>query len=246
MNLRMADSIYPGNLPDGYDAYLTYADGHWATDAAVRAKFPGKPIVTLTVFGGATVADGCDIEAGDLTVAEGAEWASWRLATAPTEKPVLYASASRVADLIAELAGLGIDRSRVRILSAHYAGPHICGPGACAYPAADGTQWTDAAAGLNGSLIDESLLAPGFFGTPKPVTQPNWEAIVANVPTVKKGSTGQPVRNWQGLCGARDHPVKVDGTFGPATLSATLAVQRALGVTVDGLVGPKTWGAALA
>jgi peptidoglycan hydrolase-like protein with peptidoglycan-binding domain len=241
----MADSIYPANLPDGYDCYLGYADGKWPTAAALRARFPGTPVISLTVAGGATVADGCDIEAGDLTVVEGAEWASWRLATAPTEKPALYASASRVAGLIAELASLGVGRNKVRILSAHYAGAHVCGPGACAYPQADGTQWTDQAAGLNGSMIDASLLAPGFFGTPKPVTPPTWEAIVANVPTVKKGSTGQPVRNWQGLCGARDHAVKVDGNFGPATQSATLAVQRALGVTADGLVGPKTWAAAL-
>jgi peptidoglycan hydrolase-like protein with peptidoglycan-binding domain len=244
--LRMADSIFVDNLPAGYDCYLGYADGKWPTAAALRAKFPGKPVISLTVFGGATVADGCDIEAGDLTTVEGAEWASWRLATAPAEKPVLYASASRVADLITELAGLGIDRSRVRILSAHYAGSHICGPGACSFPAADGTQWTDAAEGLHGSQVDESLLSAGFLGAvPQPAPQPTWEAIVALVPAVKLSDTGQGVKNWQGLCGAHGHPVAIDGDFGEKTHVATLAVQKAAGVTADGLVGPKTWTAAL-
>ena len=87
--------------------------------------------------------------------------------------------------------------------------------------------------------------APG--PQPQPQPQPTtWEAIVANVPVISKGSTGQAVRNWQGLLIARGHMLAADGNFGLQTEAATLSTQRALGVAVDGSVGPVTWKAVLA
>ena len=165
MTMIMADSIVPENLPGTYPAYLAYADGDWPTAPKVRAMFPSARLLTMTVLGGQEVADGCDCEAGDLTPAQAAAWVRQRLA-AGAWRPVVYESASTMADVLAELARLGIARAQVRLLSAHYGqGEHICGPGACQYPAADGTQWSSTAAGLGGSLIDMSILLDDFFGT---------------------------------------------------------------------------------
>ena len=167
MTLTMADSIYPDNLPGGYDAYLGYVDGAWPTAALLPAKFPGKHTVSLTVKGGSAVADGCDVENGDLSPQSGAEWVAQELA-ARGGRPVEYASAGSMAAVLAELTARKIARSRVRLLSAHYGiGKHICHPATCPVPVPmDGTQWTDSAPGVNGSRIDASLLLPDFFGTP--------------------------------------------------------------------------------
>ena len=89
--------------------------------------------------------------------------------------------------LVTALGGAGISRAEVRLWSAHYGqGKHICGPGTCGYPAADGTQWTDTAPGRNGSEIDESLLKDGFFGGSVSLTGPehwdaaDWQAVSAH------------------------------------------------------------------
>lgn len=66
--------------------------------------------------------------------------------------------------------------------------------------------------------------------------------------TIKLGSKGEAVRNWQSLLG-----IKSDGSFGPVTQSATVAYQTKWNqenpdktpLTVDGIVGPKTWETAM-
>jgi peptidoglycan hydrolase-like protein with peptidoglycan-binding domain len=60
-------------------------------------------------------------------------------------------------------------------------------------------------------------------------------------PVVKRGKKVFPVRPLQQLLRARDHPVVVDGDFGPQTESAVKAFQQSRGLTVDGIVGPQTW-----
>lgn len=59
-------------------------------------------------------------------------------------------------------------------------------------------------------------------------------------PTIKQGSKGDAVKEWQGIIGA-----KADGNFGPGTHTATVAWQKGHGLTGDGVVGSKTWAAAL-
>lgn len=59
-------------------------------------------------------------------------------------------------------------------------------------------------------------------------------------PTIKQGSKGDAVKEWQGIIGA-----KADGNFGPGTHTATVTWQKGRGLTADGVVGPKTWAAAL-
>lgn len=171
--IPMADSITPANLPGTYPAYLGYVDGRWPTAPAVRAAHPSARLVTLTVKGAmpsSLAADGCDCEAGDLTVAAAIEWTAMKCATWPSVRPVIYANISTMVDVLAGLPSRSIPRARVRLLSAHYGvGEHICGPATCKYPgvttAMDGTQWTDTAPGLHGSQIDLSTLNDDFFGT---------------------------------------------------------------------------------
>lgn len=58
-------------------------------------------------------------------------------------------------------------------------------------------------------------------------------------PTLRRGSSGEAVREWQRIVG-----VVSDGQFGPVTEAATKAWQTARGLKADGIVGPVTWGAA--
>jgi peptidoglycan hydrolase-like protein with peptidoglycan-binding domain len=60
-------------------------------------------------------------------------------------------------------------------------------------------------------------------------------------PTIRQGSTGESVKAWQAVIGAKP----VDGIFGPATAGLTKKYQADNGLTVDGVVGPASWGAAL-
>jgi peptidoglycan hydrolase-like protein with peptidoglycan-binding domain len=50
-----------------------------------------------------------------------------------------------------------------------------------------------------------------------------------------------PVRSLQQLLRARNHPVAVDGIFGPNTEAAVKAFQQSAGLAADGIVGPLTW-----
>jgi len=65
-------------------------------------------------------------------------------------------------------------------------------------------------------------------------------------PTVRQGSTGAPVLQWQGVLAASGLPLDIDGNFGPQTASLTKQWQTAHGLTADGVVGPNTWKQALA
>jgi peptidoglycan hydrolase-like protein with peptidoglycan-binding domain len=60
-------------------------------------------------------------------------------------------------------------------------------------------------------------------------------------PLVRRGEQVFPVRPLQQLLRARNHPVAVDGIFGPLTESAVKAFQQSKGLAADGIVGPNTW-----
>jgi hypothetical protein len=166
MTLRMADSVTVANLPlKGYDAYAGYTSGLFTTFPALQELLAELGVHLLSIaIDAAHDADCLDIEARDATNAQAPGWVM-RQQKRGEPQPVVYTSASNAAALIATLREHGIARSQYRLWSAHYGhGKHICGPGQCQYPQADGTQWTDSAPGNGGSKIDESLLAAGFFG----------------------------------------------------------------------------------
>jgi len=183
----MLDSIYPANLAarrDTHrlitrdmleveianavaalptaDAYLGYVDGHWPTWNALVAKFAGTGahLLDCAVFAADDATAG-DREPYDMSAAQCATWAARQLARG-VWRPVQYASISNMPELLAADAAAGISRAEVRLLSAHYGvGKHIC-------TGMDGTQWTDTAPGVGGTLVDESLLEDGFFDGPAP------------------------------------------------------------------------------
>lgn len=55
-------------------------------------------------------------------------------------------------------------------------------------------------------------------------------------PTLRRGATGNLVKEIQAGCGIAD-----DGQFGPRTEAAVREFQRSRGLVPDGIVGPKTW-----
>jgi HK97 family phage prohead protease len=65
----------------------------------------------------------------------------------------------------------------------------------------------------------------------------------SNQHPVGQGESGKRVSDLQTRLNALGAHLKVDGIFGPKTLAAVKAFQRAHGLKVDGLVGPKTTAA---
>lgn len=76
--------------------------------------------------------------------------------------------------------------------------------------------------------------------TPGPPAD-NFKERVMALPVLRKGSTGQYVRNMQGLLVANGQKVAVDGAFGPGTEAGLKSWQGRAGLGADGICGPNTW-----
>jgi peptidoglycan hydrolase-like protein with peptidoglycan-binding domain len=86
---------------------------------------------------------------------------------------------------------------------------------------------------------DRDLTVDGIVGE---ITWLNIDEADTSNPTLKKGSTGNPVRRAQKrLMLAGYDTGGVDGIFGVNTESAVKRFQRDQGLTEDGVVGPRTW-----
>lgn len=64
-------------------------------------------------------------------------------------------------------------------------------------------------------------------------------------PTIRKGSTGRPVLDCQGILDLKKYPCVPDGIFGDATYEAVKAFQWDNNLAADGIVGPDTWAVLL-
>jgi hypothetical protein len=69
-------------------------------------------------------------------------------------------------------------------------------------------------------------------------------AVKVDLPYLRKGDKGAPVRSLQALLSTRSS-LEVDGSFGKNTDTAVRALQAAAALDVDGVVGPDTWRALL-
>lgn len=67
---------------------------------------------------------------------------------------------------------------------------------------------------------------------------------VALIPTIKRGSTGNCVKNLQALLNLwmnKETPLKIDGQFGALTETRLKQYQKIQKLYVDGICGEKTW-----
>jgi len=86
---------------------------------------------------------------------------------------------------------------------------------------------------------DRGIPADGIVG---PITWLNIDEADQSHPTLKKGSTGNPVRRLQKRISLGGWDTGgVDGIFGSSTEAAVKRFQGDNGLAVDGIVGPATW-----
>jgi hypothetical protein len=77
---------------------------------------------------------------------------------------------------------------------------------------------------------------------PAPTTADQLEERIMALPTLRRGATGQRVRNLQALLIAHGNTLEVDGDFGSGTEAVLRDWQRRTGaLRADGIAGPATW-----
>lgn len=82
------------------------------------------------------------------------------------------------------------------------------------------------------------LVADGSVGAA------TWPKLASYV--LREGSTGNAVKGMQVQLQRNGYSITVDGSFGPATVSAVRSFQSKSGLSVDGVVGADTWRALIA
>lgn len=166
MSNEMYDSITLSTIPANPYAVAGYVGGRWPDYSAEVVAFPNAKHLSIAV-NAEEDAECLDIENGDAIPSQAPAWVK-RQQGRGVQRPVVYASVSNMRAVLDACAAAGIQRSALRVWTAHYVKtPHICSP-ACGFnfnTAADATQWTDVALGRN---LDESALGDWFFGDPAP------------------------------------------------------------------------------
>lgn len=134
------DSVTASANPSGAPIYYGYVNGAYANLQAVQALFPNAVVLGISVDP-TQAADELDCEPGNCTPADCPTF--WKAARAAgIEIPSIYCPASWTTQVRQALATVTTSTDQYFLRSAHYGlGRHICG--ACGYPAADDTQWTD-------------------------------------------------------------------------------------------------------
>ena len=102
----MADSVTATDIPPGaFPLVAGYVDGAYAWTDADWLFHHNSRLVRITVFGGGTDADVIDVESGDATPAQAAQWAIGRKAAGKV--PTVYVQASRFGEVVAAFAAAG-------------------------------------------------------------------------------------------------------------------------------------------
>lgn len=161
--VAMYDDVNVSLIPVSAQAVAGYVDGRWPTYAQLVKKFPhAQHVVSIAVFPSDN-AEVLDVEPGDATVAQAADWVKRQKARG-VKKPVVYTAASWGQSLVNALTLAGLKYGTDYLWwSAHYTyKPHLCSS-KCGFGIrviAHVTQWTDKA---EGKSLDESLCSAEFF-----------------------------------------------------------------------------------
>lgn len=92
--------------------------------------------------------------------------------------------------------------------------------------------------GINGN-VDLDLLYTDFVSM---FAQKATHIVNARqMPTLRKGSRGDDVKNLQQKLVSFGYPITIDGIFGNNTYNAVVGLQGEYGLVKDGIVGVKTW-----
>lgn len=208
------DDVTASLIPSTATFVFYYCDGRYANFSAVKARCPNATFISIAVTA-SDDAQALDVEPGDATNAEAPGWVKRQRARGVT-RPILYTSAGNAEALISECAANGVSRSEYALWTAHYTGKqHVCNSCTSDYPAADGTQFTDAA---QGKSLDESLLNDSFFAEVVPTRPPAVKQPTPPAPPAGK----QRVPDCRGMSprNARqqleDYGFQADGTVGVA------------------------------
>lgn len=228
------------------EAVAAYGNGKFANFTTAKSEFPNLHVLEIDV-NGQGIGNAGDFEAGDMAIAHAGGWAQGRIA-AGVKRPVLYFSTSNWQAIMQSLAAAGIQRSQVRIWTAHYTGkPHLCSS-ACGFGvtgSADATQWASPQAPRTfpqvfaGHNIDVSMTANNFFGAP--VKAPAFPGRKLLQPPAM---TGDDVRTWQAQMASRGWLITANGSYDAASEHICRQFQKEKGLNVTGFVGPATWKAA--
>lgn len=123
MTVTLYDSTTVADIPVDAPAVAGYVDGAYRNLAELTARFPDRPVISITVtgIGGVRVAD---VETGDLTPMQGAEWAKSEIAAG--RRPTLYYARSTGQAIAACLNGALVDPFAVDYWVADWTGtPHL-------------------------------------------------------------------------------------------------------------------------
>lgn len=175
----MFDSVTLGTVPSDAPALAGYTSGFWPTYGPMVAQFPklAKAGRILSIAVNVNHDAEClDCEPRDATPDQVPAWVERQLARG-VERPVVYSSVSEYPQILVQLNAHGINRSEIRIWTAHYNGhEHICSAACNPYGfvgPADATQWTDKA--LGGRNLDQSICEDEFFNAkPRPSAHYGW------------------------------------------------------------------------
>jgi hypothetical protein len=202
--------------------------------------------------GSDTTADVLDVERFAATNTDAATWypralAAYQAGTRPGQRlPCIYTSQANVTPLVNTLIAAGITAGP-GLWVAHWgigqaAAEDMLNASGGPFPTV-GVQYQNGATYDYDVWLESWLTGTSVEPTPPPTpTVPAWqEAMMQALPVLAQGSSGQQVRDVQGLCNAHGHALVLDGIFGPRTAGAVRAVQSSAGIAVDGIVGPQTW-----
>ena len=245
--------------PEEAQLLAGYIDGNWPSFRDLANTHPNQRHVSITVTGNlsATVADQ---ERGDLTPQSAARWAKGEHSVGRVG--TIYTDLSNFDACKEAVRAEGLDPDSITDVMwwlAHWDGdeePHgniVAIQYAHDVNGVDLSRVADHWPGVDPAQEP----APDHPTEPaQPVTDTHsatTEAIVPNLPTLRKGDKGHAVRVAQSLLVAAykdlgttgHHSDGIDGDFGDLTDTAVREVQSDNGITRDGVIGHDTWTALL-